>query len=290
MMMKSESRAMRLFKKIGLGSIAWSLRRLYCPVKKTDLVLEVGSGGNPYFRANILCDAYIETQERFFTSLIYDRPTIIALAENLPFKDNAFDFVIASHVLEHSSDPQKFLSELQRVGKAGYIETPDAVMERLTHYTFHRLEITQRAEKLIIKKKKNYIQDKELAELFDNKAIKVFPELISKHPFDFHIRYYWSKDNGGIKYKITNPKYKFDWDLPTFKKETLNNKFNLKVFLKTQILFLIRKLFSQNKRNRQIDIRKLILCGQCKKDVFELKEAHIVCQNCRQKYLVYGIK
>jgi hypothetical protein len=86
-MIKIESRAMRLFRKLGFNSIAWSLRRLHCPVKKTDLVLEVGSGGNPYFCANVLCDAYFETQERFFARLVCDRPTVIASAENLPFKD-----------------------------------------------------------------------------------------------------------------------------------------------------------------------------------------------------------
>ena len=111
---KSDSQIMTLFRKIGLESIAWSLRRLYCPVDKNDLVLEVGSGGSPYFRANVLCDAFEETSERYFAPLIKDRPTIIAFAEKLPFKNEAFDFVIASHVLEHSADPTNFL----RTGKS----------------------------------------------------------------------------------------------------------------------------------------------------------------------------
>jgi len=292
MKIKSESRAMKFFKKAGLDSIAWSLRRLYCPVKKVDLILEVGSGGNPYFRANVLCDAYTETQERFFTPLIYDRPIIITTVENLPFKDNTFDFVIASHVLEHSMDPQKFLEEIQRVGKAGYIEVPDAIMERLTHYSFHRLEINKRGEKLLIRKKKGFIQDEELAELFDYKAIKVFPEIISKYPFHFHVRYYWSKDEGGIKYEVINPEYEFDWDLPILNKDAIKNKFNLKDFLKKQSLLFIRKLFSQNKRNRTINIIKLMRCNKCKKNNFEWndKKTEICCKICGEKYAVYGIK
>lgn len=103
---------MRVLRKIGLDSLAWSLRRLHCPVTKEALVLEVGSGSSPYFRANVLCDAHEETLERFHEKLVSDRAAIIAFGERLPFKDDAFDFVIASHVLEHSSDPVGFLTEI----------------------------------------------------------------------------------------------------------------------------------------------------------------------------------
>ena len=288
MIIKSESRAMRLFKKLGFDAIAWSLRRLYCPVKKSDLVLEVGSGGNPYFRANILCDAYFETQERFFIPLIYDRPTIIAPAENLPFKDNIFDFVIASHVLEHSADPEKFLSELQRVARAGYIEVPDAFMERLTHYTFHRLEITNVDNILVIRKKKNYIHDQEIDNLFDKTRL-IFPKWVQKYPFQFHVRYYWGRDEGGIKYKILNPEYKFNWDT-LVEKNSSKDKFRVEAFLKTKILLLVRGIFSQNKRNRKINILDLMICNKCKKDDFELKLSYVVCKNCFEKYSVYGVK
>ncbi len=284
---KSESLAMQTAKKCSFNGLAWSLRRLYCPVKKNALVLEVGSGGNPYFRANVLCDSYITTQERFFVPLVHDRPTIIAPAENLPFKDNAFDFVIASHVLEHSDNPAKFLEELQRVAKAGYIEVPDAVMERLTHYTFHRLEITERNGELIIRKKKNYIQDKELAELFDYKAIKLFSGLVSKHPFDFHVRFYWSKIGGGLKYKIINPEYEFDWEPPSFEEKDMGNKFNFVAFVKTGILKIIRRIFSQNARNKKIDIRNLLMCDICKGEDFDVKKGEVICKKCGKKFLFF---
>lgn len=278
---------MRVAKKLGFESVAWSLRRLYCPVKKNDLVLDVGSGGNPYFRANVLCDFYVDTQERFFAPLIHDRPTIIAPIEDLPFKDGVFDFIIASHVFEHSSNPEKFLKELQRVGKAGYIEVPDAIMERLTHYTFHRLEITERRGELIIRKKKNYIQDEELAELFDHKAIKVFSELISKHPFDFHVRYYWSQNHGGIQFKIVNPEYEFDWEPPTFDEKSMEGSFNFIAFVKTQILQMIRKTFSQNKRNYHINIGELLMCNKCKGEDFEITDTEARCKKCEKKFLIY---
>src|SRR5262245_15583726 len=139
---RQESAAMSLFRRLGMESVAWSLRRLHCPVPDDALVLEVGSGGNPYARANVLLDAYEATAQRHWVPLKVDRPLVLGFAERLPFRDRAFDFVIASHVLEHSSNPERFLGELMRVARAGYIEVPDAFMERINPYEDHRLEIT----------------------------------------------------------------------------------------------------------------------------------------------------
>jgi len=61
---KNNRRLMRLCRFLGWDSVAWSLRRLHCPVGRDALVLEVGSGGNPYFRANVLSDAYEDTRQR----------------------------------------------------------------------------------------------------------------------------------------------------------------------------------------------------------------------------------
>ena len=55
--MEHYSKIMKFFKFFNLDQLAWPLRRLHCPVKKHDLVLEVGSGGSPYPRSNVLCDA-----------------------------------------------------------------------------------------------------------------------------------------------------------------------------------------------------------------------------------------
>ena len=78
---------------------------------------------------------------------------------------------------------------MQRVSKAGYIEVPDAFMERLTHYWFHKVEITDKDGMLIIRYKKDYIQDEEVVNLFTNKAQKIFPYWASKFPFNFHVRF-----------------------------------------------------------------------------------------------------
>lgn len=284
---QTESLFMRFFRKIGMDSIAWSLRRLYCPVDKRDLVLEVGSGGSPYFRANVLCDAYEVSQERFFAPLVHDRPTIMAFVEELPFKDDSFDFVIASHVLEHSADPEKFLSEIQRVGKAGYIEVPDAFMERLTHYTFHRLEITDKDDELVIRKKNNYIQDQEVVDLFHNKARPIFPNWAAKYPFHFHVRYYWEKKSGGIKYTILNPDCKSDWDGPQLTPDANPTRPPIVALLKQQSLKQARRFLSQRRRNKMIDLVGLLQCGHCRGKDFKREEGRVTCVNCHADYSVY---
>ena len=48
-----------------------------------------------------------------------------------PFPDRYFDFCMCSHVLEDIRDPIWVLSELSRVSKAGYLETPRPAAELL---------------------------------------------------------------------------------------------------------------------------------------------------------------
>jgi len=251
-------------------------------VKKKDIVLEVGSGGSPYFRSNVLCDAFESNHHRQNRSLVVDRPLVIGYVENLPFKDDSFDFVIASHVLEHSDDPAKFLNEIQRVGKAGYIEVPDAFMERLTGYHEHTLEITDKNHELLIRKKNARIQDKELEELFHNKARFIMPELFSKYLFNFHVRLYWSRYTGGIKYKILNSNTNKKWDRNPKKIEGFVEKKIIQTYIKFLMLKAIRYLFSQTKRNKNLDILNFIRCAKCKNSNFEIKDFKAVCLSCKE--------
>ena len=58
--------------------------------------------------------------------------------EDLPFKDNEFDYSICIHVLEHVENPDKFLQEQMRVAKKGYIETPSLIGEHLHPKKSHK--------------------------------------------------------------------------------------------------------------------------------------------------------
>ncbi len=127
-------------------------------------MLDVGSGSNPHPSADILLEKYVDITHRY-EPLVADRPTVLADACKTPFKDKAFDYVIAFHVLEHIDKPELFLNELQRIGKAGYIETPNAIFERLHPYDVHVLEVMNINDELIINKKSSSKPDKYFDEL-----------------------------------------------------------------------------------------------------------------------------
>ena len=62
----------------------------------------------------------------------YKEKTFVKITEKkLPFKDKEFDFIIASHVIEHVDDISYFLNELTRIGKKGYIEVPTRLEDNL---------------------------------------------------------------------------------------------------------------------------------------------------------------
>ena len=111
------------------------------PIARDALVLEVGSGDSPCPRSDVLLDLTLENHERVGGHTVVDRPFVLGTVERLPFRDKAFDYVIAFHVLEHTADPVALLGELQRVARGGYIETPSFWWERMTPLTMHRLEV-----------------------------------------------------------------------------------------------------------------------------------------------------
>ena len=273
-MFRSESYFMRFARGLRMEKIAWALRRLHCPVPRNALVLEVGSGGSPYARANVLLDAYEVTRERHWTPLVADRPTVLGFVENLPFRDGAFDFVIASHVLEHSPDPERFIAELQRVARAGYIETPDAFMERVNPYHDHRLEVTVRENRLIVRKKADWYVDPELVELYEQRAKPwVASEAIPNHPFDFHVRYYWFNR---IDYEILNSHVDAAWEAPKTSAASQPTGRSLRQRLVSGIRFLL----SQRVRNSRIDLVSLMRCPVCKGENLRSEESSLVCAGC----------
>lgn len=56
---------------------------------------------------------------------------VLADINNLPFANKKFDFVYCSHVLEHVDDPERACSELIRVGRGSYVETPNFMKDCL---------------------------------------------------------------------------------------------------------------------------------------------------------------
>ena len=119
-------------------------------------ILDIGCGYTAHESANVICDI------QDLTSFYKDKKFIKLNDENFPFKDNEFDFVIASHVLEHVKNVEKFIGELQRVSSKGYIELPtilddNLVFENKNDHLWHT-EFNDIENEILISKRIQYLE------------------------------------------------------------------------------------------------------------------------------------
>ena len=119
-------------------------------------VLDIGCGYTAHKNATVICD--IQDLSNF-----YNDKNFVKLDGNiLPFKDKEFDFVIASHVIEHVKDVNTFIKELSRVSSKGYIELPtiledNLVFENKKDHIWH-MEFDDIENKLNISEKIQYLE------------------------------------------------------------------------------------------------------------------------------------
>ena len=119
-------------------------------------ILDVGCGYTAHENATVICD--VQDLSNF-----YKDKNFIKLDGNvLPFKDNEFDFVIASHVIEHVKDVKIFIDELSRISSKGYIELPtiledNLVFENKKDHIWH-MEFDDIDNKLNISEKIQYLE------------------------------------------------------------------------------------------------------------------------------------
>ena len=120
--------------------------RQWLGIRSGKRILDVGSGHRPHEDATHLLDLLPDDDsERGKPIKRLGLPLVLGTIESLPFRAGAFDYVYASHVLEHTRDPAAACTELIRVGRAGYIETPSPFFEQGYNYpnpdrgwSFHR--------------------------------------------------------------------------------------------------------------------------------------------------------
>ena len=111
-------------------------------------ILDIGCGFSANSKATVICD--VKDLSEYYPDKIFIKLT----DKNLPFKNKEFDFVIASHVLEHVENISQFISELERVSSKGYIEVPtkledNLVFENKNDHLWH-MEFDDVENKLII--------------------------------------------------------------------------------------------------------------------------------------------
>lgn len=273
-----------LFRAIGLKELANKARRLHLPVKRDSLVLEVGSGGSPFPRSNVLLDSCEEGYHRHGAPLVADRPTVLGFGEQLPFVADSFDYAVACHVVEHSPQPDAMLDELQRVAKGGYIEVPSALYERLMCRTDHQSEIEVFDEELRIWMKDGPCSDALLMKFYQERLARhnAWQRFVRQNLDAVHVRYWWKRETGGIRYKIMN---RSSWEPSTTEmaKPSCGVRTSRWLFLKAVSL-----LFSQRIRNYRLDIVPLLKCPNCGNVAMKRNTPYVFCQKCGAKYAIRG--
>lgn len=179
-------------------------------------ILDIGCGYTANKYANTVAD--VQDLSNFYKTKKFIRIT----DKKLPFKDNEFDFVITSHVIEHVEDFQFFIKEIERITKQGYIELPtrlgdNIVFENLTDHIWW-FKYDDESNSLLVSKK-NQILEPFVSVSTAKKLETIFRESLI-------IEIYW--------------KEKIDFNL--------DNKLELNTESKINFITLIKKYFSKKIR------------------------------------------
>ena len=126
-------------------------------------VVDIASSNAGWKEATVYTD--IHDQSDYYKQKYNNTKKFIKCdVEKTPFKDKEFDFAIASHILEHVENPEKFCNELVRISKRGYIEIPTPLWDNLVdgpHFSKygHKWWVTfdDNDNKIVINKKINIV-------------------------------------------------------------------------------------------------------------------------------------
>ncbi len=178
-------------------------------------ILDIGCGYNANSYSTVICDV------QDLTNFYKDKKFIKLEEKKLPFKNKEFDFVIASHVMEHVQDIEFFIKEIERISYKGYIELPtkledNLVFENKEDHLWH-MDFDDINFKLMISKKIQYFEP-----ILTVSTIKKLDEIFRK---SLILELFWEN--------------KIDYLLDTY---------DLKKFEKISLFTLFRKFFSKKIR------------------------------------------
>lgn len=257
-------------------------------IDRRDIVVEIGSGGDPFLRSDILVEKFIEDCNERDTSVMLDRPVIAADGASLPFPDKSIDFIYCSQVLEHVPNPKQFLDELSRVGKRGYIETPHGDYERLRSRRYHLWYVRNEGDILYLKQKRRWNEYPDIHDYFHKiTRLPEYQRIWNKYHSLFNTTIMWENY---VRYRIEQYD-KFDFSKFTKASNDLVHKpvaastIPTRQRIKSSLARVIRPLTSAH---FNVDLNVLICCPLCRGSLSRIISSSTFtnCASCGAKFPV----
>jgi hypothetical protein len=101
------------------------------------LVIEVGGGHDPHPRTDLMVEKYLADDFERGYAVSFAKPVVVGDGHAIPLATGCAAYAIASHVLEHATDPERFAAELTRVADAGFVQLPSRLSELTFGWPFH---------------------------------------------------------------------------------------------------------------------------------------------------------
>jgi len=247
------------------------------PVRRHDLVIDVGSGDNPNIRADVLCDLYPQSnRERSGKQEIWldERPFIVCDIQKLPFQNKVFDYVICSHLLEHVEDPEQAAKELTRIGKRGRVETPGDLFETLYGWPFHRWKVSRGGDGRVIFERKDPLKQGLLPEVI--RKSREFEKLVARFSHEFLVRFEW-QDSFFVEVRGKEMSARGQASLnPARFTPEMTKRRTLRQRAKALLIQSIRLFIS---RHTRMSLSEILCCPACRGPLQDRRDGFF-CQSC----------
>jgi hypothetical protein len=191
----------------------WRKALEYAESLATGFVVELGPGARPFRPATEFVGRDITQHEGGYPGTFH---ALDLSSDRLPWADQSVDFLYTRHTLEDLDNSAWCLSEIRRVAKAGYIETPSPIAELCrgvdagTHggpppwrgYHHHR-SILWSGECLNVVAKWPFIEHVRF-----NDGEEILAELLNRGPLYWNTYHSWT---GPLEYRVW--RHEVDYDI-----------------------------------------------------------------------------
>lgn len=256
-------------------------RRLRVPVNRQALVLDIGGGNLPNWRADVVCEKSTrhDKDRSHGASAMVCPGLVLCEIENLPFADKQFDWGICSHVLEHVDDPEKAIAEYVRCCKAGLLATPREAFEKLHGWDAgHKWYVRLEQGVLVFTQKTKHVFDPEIARFIqqDFMPTRQWRSFYLSHAEKFETRLVW-KDKIAFKVNCSNV-------APGIMQDSTTGNFLEQGGCGPRRLSWLYQAFRTLARFaaglRTVNLRALLVCPKCK----GLLSKDTACPNCDLRF------